>query len=415
MDVRSLERSGDVAALRAGGELLLIGPWTVFQGVSQSLIIRDPARLRTVLYPHLRDDSSLAKLAALYRRLVCTGSVGGHYSPEQTAEQMVALMRFGQIVAVSLPDTSGQDGHGNVQPAAFTGNPAGPVTQWSLAERFVYVLERVPPHMPPALATELKQALSGTNLAIIVGVLVVWAGSHAVGVGFLADAALLAIGFALAGWAIFDGIKHLVQFFTLTKNASSRAELDQAAREFANGAMTIGVGALIALLTRGATRLAPRPVGRSTPQPAEPTPQTPRQVREAAPQAGAAPQSPQAPRVFHTSDPGVDTLINQIESRAPGTVRQAEINIMRPDGSPYTDFDIVTNTHVIQVKTGGGNGIVKQIQTSQQLTDLPVIGFDANKLAGMNRSFKPSILHSAQQNNITIVDNVDDLMKLIGK
>src|SRR5690606_41520414 len=109
------------------------------------------------------------------------------------------------------------------------------------------------------------------------------------------------------------------------------------------------------------------------------------------------------------------TRKNQIESRDPGTARQAEIKIMRPDGLPNPDFDIVTNTHVIQVKTGGGNGIVTQIQTSQQLTDLSVIGFDANKLAGMNRSFKPSILNSAQQNNITIVDNVDDLMKLIGK
>src|SRR5690606_39762733 len=106
------------------------------------------------------------------------------------------------------------------------------------------------------------------------------------------------------------------------------------------GGMTIGGGALMARLARGGTRRAPGPVGRATPQPADPTPQTPRQVREAAPQAGAAPQSPQAPRVFHTSDPGVDTLINQIESRAPGTVRQAEINIMRPDGSPYTDFEI---------------------------------------------------------------------------
>src|SRR3546814_5029841 len=82
------------------------------------------------------------------------------------------------------------------------------------------------------------------TLALVVGTLVVWAGSHAIGVGFVADAALLAIGFSLAGWAIFDGIKFLAKFFNLTMNASSIAELEEAAKQFANGAMAIGVGAL---------------------------------------------------------------------------------------------------------------------------------------------------------------------------
>ncbi|MCD0505062.1 hypothetical protein [Bordetella petrii] len=282
MDIRSLERSGEVAALRGGGELLLIGPWTVFQGVAPALVIRDPARLRTVLYPHLRDDTSLAKLAALYRRLICTGSVAGHYSPQQTAEQMMALMQVGQIAAVALPDTSGNDGNGNIQPAMLTGAPVGPVTQWSLADRFSYVLGQSPNYMPEALGTELRNTLNERTLAMVVGVLVVWAGSHAVGVGFVADAALLAIGFTLAGWAIFDGIKYLIRFFNLTMSASSVRELDQAAEQFAGGVIAIGVGALIALLTRGANRLAPRPVGRSMPRPSAETPHTPRQVADSA-------------------------------------------------------------------------------------------------------------------------------------
>ena len=65
-----------------------------------------------------------------------------------------------------------------------------------------------------------------------------------------------------------------------------------------------------------------------------------------------------------TSDPGVPEIIAGIEARAPGAVKHAEIAIYRPDGTTYTDFDIVTDTHVIQVKVGGGKGIVPQIQTS---------------------------------------------------
>lgn len=118
-------------------------------------------------------------------------------------------------------------------------------------------------------------------------------------------------------------------------------------------------------------------------------------------------------RSFVTSDPGVGDIIAGIEARAPGAVKQAEINIYRPDGTTYTDFDIVTDTHVIQVKVGGGKGIVPQIQTSQQLTDLAVIGFDANGIVGTGLSFKPWVLKNAQQNGITIVNNLDDLMNIL--
>jgi len=281
MDVRSLERSGQVAALRGGGEILLVGPRSVFEGVSPAMLIREPSRLRTVLYPHLRDDSSLNKLATLYRQLVCTGSVAGHYSPQQTTEQMMALMQLGHIAAVALPDTSGADGNGNAQPIPTAENPPGPVSQWSLPDRFGFVLRQSPQYMPASVRRQVEQELLNTGtLAAVVGVLVVWAGSHAVGVGFVADAALLAIGFTLAGWAIFNAIKKLAQFFNLTMNASSLEELDQAARYFADGVVAIGVGTLITLLTRGASRLAPRQLSRSTPRPAAETPQTPRQVAD---------------------------------------------------------------------------------------------------------------------------------------
>jgi LysM repeat protein len=129
--------------------------------------------------------------------------------------------------------------------------------------------------------------------------------------------------------------------------------------------------------------------------------------------AGAANNT--VPRSFTTKDPGVGPIIDAIENHAPGTVRQAEIQIFRPDGTAYTDFDIVTDTHVIQVKIGGGKGIVGQIQTSQGLTDLDVIGFDANNIAGTGQAFKPSVLNNAKKNGITIVNNIDDLLRTLGK
>nr|WP_315381311.1 hemagglutinin repeat-containing protein [uncultured Sphingomonas sp.] len=129
----------------------------------------------------------------------------------------------------------------------------------------------------------------------------------------------------------------------------------------------------------------------------------------------AADTAAPAGRTFVTNDPGVGPLIDAIEAHAPGTVKQAEIKIYRPDGTTYTDFDIVTDTHVIQVKVGGGKGIVGQIVTSQGLTDYPVIGFDANGLAGTSQSFKITVLRNAQQKGIEIHNDVDALIKAIGK
>lgn len=289
MDVQSLARSGDVAALRQGGQLLLIGPWPVFEGVSRSLLIRDASRLRTVLYPYLRDDASLQKLTALYRRLVCTGGVAGQYSAQQITEQMMAMMQVGMIVAMDLPDSASNDVNGTVQPVQPSRTPRGPVSQWSLADRFGYVLEHSLNYMPRALRSELSNQLTGTNLAIIVGGLVIWAGSHAVGVGFVADAALIAIGFAFAGWSVFSGLKYLARFFNLTMSASSVNDLDAAAQQFAEGVIAMGAGAVIALLTRGAGRLASRTTSRAAPRPAEPTPQSARQAS-----AAGAPNTPPA-------------------------------------------------------------------------------------------------------------------------
>ena len=119
-------------------------------------------------------------------------------------------------------------------------------------------------------------------------------------------------------------------------------------------------------------------------------------------------------RTFAAKDPGVPELIDAIEAKFPGKVRNAEIEVYRPDGTPYTDFDVVTDTHVIQVKVGSGKGIVKQIQTTQSLTDLEVVGFDAGLLLGKREAFKGAVMKNAQQENIFITNDIEALLRKIG-
>ncbi|MER8001774.1 putative T7SS-secreted protein [Streptomyces sp. NPDC095613] len=88
-----------------------------------------------------------------------------------------------------------------------------------------------------------------------------------------------------------------------------------------------------------------------------------------APEAGCPPTHV----VGKGDDPLVPELVDEINARYPGHVRAQGIEIMGPDGKPLTDFDIVTDNAVIQVKTGSGKGALKQALTTQSLTDYPVI------------------------------------------
>ncbi|HEX8029248.1 MAG TPA: LysM peptidoglycan-binding domain-containing protein [Vicinamibacterales bacterium] len=119
-------------------------------------------------------------------------------------------------------------------------------------------------------------------------------------------------------------------------------------------------------------------------------------------------------------DPGVPQLVDLIEGRFPGLVRQVEIPIhdVPPagwNGPPpvITDLDIVLEGgRVIQVKEGSGGKIVKQLASSKEITGVDPIGFDVNKLLRGDEApgFKPGTVREAARQGYTILNTVDDLL-----
>ncbi|VFR41738.1 MafB-related protein [plant metagenome] len=299
MQAQCFAREGRVLALESGGERLLLGPRACFDAVAPQLLIQDEAAMRMALGGFLRDSHAHARLASW----VGTVEGGGlfdswRYGADQAGPRVAAMAQSGAIAGMIVPLAQGDAP--TPPPATVTGMPAGPVSSWSLEARFRYVLT----HMPAYLSGEARQAfaqlLEPAALATTVAVLVVWAGSHAVGVGFIADAALLGIGFALVGWAIFDAIGALAEFFHQTLNAQSTDDLDKAAQSLARCVTTIGVGALIALLTRGAGRLMSRGGnggGGQQSGASQSTSQTPSQSTQS-----AAPATPRTQTVPHALD-----------------------------------------------------------------------------------------------------------------
>ena len=77
-----------------------------------------------------------------------------------------------------------------------------------------------------------------------------WAGSHFVGVGEVADVLIVIVGVVALGTVAVEGAGELVAFATTAIGADSEADLDKAARHFARAVSVLGVQAVLAVLLR---------------------------------------------------------------------------------------------------------------------------------------------------------------------
>lgn len=162
--------------------------------------------------------------------------------------------------------------------------PPGPIrlsiAQMGPSEKIEAALRRSLPMMPAEARDQIQAMLSPESLAIIVGTLIVWAGSHFFGIGEIVDIILLVAGFALLGLSAYSGAKELSHFATAAINARTEADLDRAARHFAAAVNIIGISVITALLlrrsarsvaARGAPRVRPMPNVGTPPRPGMPT------------------------------------------------------------------------------------------------------------------------------------------------
>lgn len=117
------------------------------------------------------------------------------------------------------------------------------VDEWSLYERFEYVLLHTGSHLTGNIRTQFSALLTPTGLKFIVGSLVVWGACQFIGIGEVLDAALLL-------WAGFSAGRFLGTFVLLTCTASTKAELEDAANDLARAVEILGVIAFFALLSR---------------------------------------------------------------------------------------------------------------------------------------------------------------------
>ncbi len=127
---------------------------------------------------------------------------------------------------------------------------SAPVSAWSPQQKIEGAIRRSLPLLPAEVRGQLEALLTPQALAVMTGVLVVWAGSHFVGIGEVADGLIIIVGVAALGAVAIEGARELVAFATTAIGADSEADLDKAARHFARAVSVLGVQAVLAVLLR---------------------------------------------------------------------------------------------------------------------------------------------------------------------
>lgn len=121
-------------------------------------------------------------------------------------------------------------------------------------KRIILAIERSLPMLPSEAASIVKSMLEPRNVALVLGALVVWAGSHFVGIGEIFDVILLATGIIVLGFSVIDGAGELLDFTTAAMRATSDKHIDDAAHHFAKAVDILGISIVSAVLLRRSAR-----------------------------------------------------------------------------------------------------------------------------------------------------------------
>ena len=136
------------------------------------------------------------------------------------------------------------------------------VAAMSIPAKLGESIRRSVPLLPEEAKSLVMVLLSPSSLEKMAATTAIWIGSHAIGVGELADLILLLGGFAMVGKSALDAGKSLLAFATIASEAKSEHDLNVAAEYFAKAVILVGVTTITALLLRkaaGPRKSVPKP------------------------------------------------------------------------------------------------------------------------------------------------------------
>lgn len=263
--------------LKHGGVLVVapssVLPWPrVLSPASRSLQI-------SALRKALVDPAAMKRLRSEYNQLlgVSVARSPGLISDQALVQELMRAASRGRLTVIfgHIESTSSERPSRSALKTVFEGHPViarqsqrirpppdprgqlpapGAQLPRTFQERLTWVVGRAPLYMDEEAAARFREFFDPEGLQITVAILLLWAASHVVGVGFVVDAALFAAAVWQLGSAALLAFEQLKQFFDLTRSAQSWAELDRASRLFALAIVGLGVEIFRRLLRRVGSR-----------------------------------------------------------------------------------------------------------------------------------------------------------------
>ena len=130
----------------------------------------------------------------------------------------------------------------------------GLISTWSTSDKREDMIRRSAEYMPDGVVQQFKEMLTPQNMSIMVGTLVVWAGSHFFGVGEIVDVGLLLVGAFTVGWSFGHEAEDVYNSVTITLDAQSEDDLERAAQLFGQAVVAAGITTILAILLHRSAR-----------------------------------------------------------------------------------------------------------------------------------------------------------------
>lgn len=165
-----------------------------------------------------------------------------------------SLIQWLQEFGLTFAQSPAGEYSGTGRSATTQATPGKPVAEMTASERLIEAIYRSIPMLPAEAGEQLKAMLTPQAIAIAVGTLIVWAGSHFFGIGEIVDVILLVAGAIFIGLGVFEGADHLYDFVQIAINAKSDADLTRAAEHFAKAVNILGITVITALLFKNSAK-----------------------------------------------------------------------------------------------------------------------------------------------------------------
>ncbi|ECR9154676.1 hypothetical protein F2F83_21485, partial [Salmonella enterica] len=108
-------------------------------------------------------------------------------------------------------------------------------------DKLEIVVEKTIVLLPADVGQYLRSMITKEALITMAGILIAWVVAHFFGVGEIADFILVAGGYIALGATAIDAAHKLYDFADKTYNATTEADLDEAAHNLADAITLIGV------------------------------------------------------------------------------------------------------------------------------------------------------------------------------